>query len=68
MSIPPVMPVPGADKVPVIGDPPSVPVKAPEPDWLPDEQPVPNPTKTLTRSDTLAHMCTRLTGACFATV
>ena len=37
------MPVPCADQVPAIGDPPPVPVKEPEPDRLPDEQPVPNP-------------------------
>ena len=43
MSIPLVMPVPGADQVPAIGDPPPVPVKEPEPDRPPDEQPVPNP-------------------------
>ncbi len=43
MSIPPVVPVPGADPIPGIGEPPPVPVSEPEPDRLPDEQPIPNP-------------------------
>jgi hypothetical protein len=43
MSIPPVMPVPGADPIPGIGEPPPAPVSEPEPDRLPDEKPIPNP-------------------------
>ena len=67
MSIPPVVPVPGADPVPSIGEPPPMPIREPDPDRLPDEEPVLIPMRTRTRRITPSLICARRAGGSSAT-
>lgn len=55
------MPVPGADPVPGIG------VKEPDPNRLPDEEPVPNPDENPDPPQQAIHTCARRSGGCSAT-